>query len=110
MPGSKESPYRYGRAAKVSIVIRQGNAKTLRRGMFKIKNGLSAVHSVSNAVKTPRFPQMALTKRKGSHTTKKKKAKKRSRLPEFSRMHLGFEPDAGVEPATLRLRVSRSTD
>lgn len=36
--------------------------------------------------------------------------KKRGRIPEFSRMHLGIEPDAGVEPATLRLRVSRSTD
>ena len=35
---------------------------------------------------------------------------KLSRLPELISGALGIEPNAGVEPAALRLRVSRSTD
>ncbi|KAI1347772.1 hypothetical protein F5Y01DRAFT_294192 [Xylaria sp. FL0043] len=45
-------------------------------------------------------------------TIHKKTGKIRKRWLQLSvyERHQGIEPDAGVEPATLRLRVSRSTD
>ncbi|KAI0455388.1 hypothetical protein F5B21DRAFT_472161 [Xylaria acuta] len=42
--------------------------------------------------------------------TRKKKKKKNWLLFPVDWEASGIEPDAGVEPATLRLRVSRSTD
>ena len=53
---------------------------------------------------------LTIQRRNNTNEGKKNKKKEKEKERRVWKRSPGIEPDVGVEPTTLRLRVSRSTD